>query len=219
MNLIKPASPASSMPARELCTKHGAVLIFDEVMTGFRVGPVARRACTASQPDLTTLGKVIGGGMPVGAFGGGRDHGQAGAARPGVSGRHALRQSGGGRRRAGHPEEDHPRRASTKRSAPRPRAWCAGLVGAAATPASSGLADSVGGMFGVYFSATPPTSYAEVMACDKDMPSTASSTDAARRRLSGAVRLRGRLRLGRAQRRRHRRHHRRGRRVFAKLAP
>jgi len=58
---------------RELCTKHGAVLIFDEVMTGFRVHLGGAQALYNITPDLTTLGKVIGGGLPVGAFGGRRD--------------------------------------------------------------------------------------------------------------------------------------------------
>ncbi len=58
---------------RELCTQHGAVLIFDEVMTGFRVALGGAQAHYGIQPDLTTLGKVIGGGLPVGAFGGRAD--------------------------------------------------------------------------------------------------------------------------------------------------
>jgi glutamate-1-semialdehyde 2,1-aminomutase len=58
---------------REQCSTHGAVLIFDEVMTGFRVGLGGAQARFGVTPDLTTLGKVIGGGMPVGAFGGRRD--------------------------------------------------------------------------------------------------------------------------------------------------
>ncbi len=57
---------------REVCDKHGSVLIFDEVMTGFRVGPGGAQGLYGVTPDLTTLGKVIGGGMPVGAFGGKR---------------------------------------------------------------------------------------------------------------------------------------------------
>ena len=55
---------------RELCTQHKAVLIFDEVMTGFRVARGGVQERTGITPDLTTLGKVIGGGLPVGAFGG-----------------------------------------------------------------------------------------------------------------------------------------------------
>ena len=55
---------------RELCTRHGALLVFDEVMTGFRVGLTGAQGRYNVIPDLTTLGKVIGGGLPVGAYGG-----------------------------------------------------------------------------------------------------------------------------------------------------
>jgi len=58
---------------RELCTRHGALLIFDEVISGFRLGPGGAAALYGMQPDLATFGKVIGGGMPVGAFGGPRE--------------------------------------------------------------------------------------------------------------------------------------------------
>ena len=58
---------------RELCTKHGSLLIFDEVMTGFRVALGGAQALYGITPDLTTFGKIIGGGMPVGAYGGRRD--------------------------------------------------------------------------------------------------------------------------------------------------
>jgi len=57
---------------REVCDRYGSVLIFDEVMTGFRVHPRGAQGLFGVTPDLTTLGKVIGGGMPVGAFGGKR---------------------------------------------------------------------------------------------------------------------------------------------------
>src|SRR5690606_33180683 len=72
MNLVKPKAGFLE-GLRELCTRYGAVLIFDEVMTGFRVGPQGVQGLTGVQPDLTTLAKVIGGGMPVGALGGGAD--------------------------------------------------------------------------------------------------------------------------------------------------
>jgi glutamate-1-semialdehyde 2,1-aminomutase len=58
---------------RDLCTRHGALLIFDEVMTGFRVALGGAQAYYDVKPDLTTFGKIIGGGMPVGAYGGRRD--------------------------------------------------------------------------------------------------------------------------------------------------
>jgi glutamate-1-semialdehyde 2,1-aminomutase len=72
MNCIPPV--AGFLEAlREECTRHGAVLIFDEVMTGFRVALGGAQALYGIRPDLTTLGKIVGGGMPVGAFGGRRD--------------------------------------------------------------------------------------------------------------------------------------------------
>src|SRR5690606_12928183 len=58
---------------RALCTKHGALLIFDEVMTGFRVALGGAQARYGVTPDLTTFGKIIGGGMPVGGYGGRRE--------------------------------------------------------------------------------------------------------------------------------------------------
>ena len=58
---------------RELTRNDGALLIFDEVITGFRVGPGGAQARYGIRPDLTTLGKIIGGGMPIGAYGGRRD--------------------------------------------------------------------------------------------------------------------------------------------------
>ena len=72
MNLIAPR-PEFLKTLRELCTRDGAVLIFDEVMTGFRVALGGAQAYYGITPDLTTLGKVIGAGLPVGAFGGRRD--------------------------------------------------------------------------------------------------------------------------------------------------
>jgi glutamate-1-semialdehyde 2,1-aminomutase len=69
MNCIPPL-PGFLEGLREVCTEHGSVLIFDEVMTGFRVALGGAQAHYGINPDLTTLGKVIGGGMPVGAFGG-----------------------------------------------------------------------------------------------------------------------------------------------------
>jgi len=72
MNFVEPL-PGYLQTLRELCTKHGAILIFDEVMTGFRVALGGAQQHYGITPDLTTLGKVIGGGMPVGAFGGRRD--------------------------------------------------------------------------------------------------------------------------------------------------
>ena len=72
MNCIPPL-PGFLQGLRELCTEYGSVLIFDEVMTGFRTALGGAQSVYDVKPDLTTLGKVIGGGMPVGAFGGRRD--------------------------------------------------------------------------------------------------------------------------------------------------
>ena len=72
MNCIPPA-PDFLQTLRRECDRSGALLIFDEVMTGFRVALGGAQALYGVRPDLTTLGKIIGGGMPVGAFGGRRD--------------------------------------------------------------------------------------------------------------------------------------------------
>jgi glutamate-1-semialdehyde 2,1-aminomutase len=71
MNCVPPA-PGFLETLRKVCNTHGTVLIFDEVMTGFRVALGGAQALYGVKPDLTTLGKIIGGGMPVGAFGGKR---------------------------------------------------------------------------------------------------------------------------------------------------
>lgn len=72
MNCIPPQE-GYLQALRDLCTRHGAVLIFDEVMTGFRVALGGAQAFYGVKPDLTTFGKIIGGGMPVGAYGGRRE--------------------------------------------------------------------------------------------------------------------------------------------------
>ncbi|MDQ7975125.1 MAG: glutamate-1-semialdehyde 2,1-aminomutase [Rhodocyclaceae bacterium] len=71
MNFVR-AAPEFARRCRELCTQHGALLVFDEVMTGFRVGLQGAQGVLGITPDLTVLGKVIGGGMPLAAFGGPR---------------------------------------------------------------------------------------------------------------------------------------------------
>lgn len=72
MNLVPPA-PGFLETLRKVCDQHGSLLIFDEVMTGFRVALGGAQSFYGVRPDLTTLGKVIGGGLPVGAFGGRAD--------------------------------------------------------------------------------------------------------------------------------------------------
>ena len=68
-----PPQPGYLETLKALCEQHGAILIFDEVMTGFRVAPGGAQDLYGIQPDLTTLGKIVGGGLPVGAFGGRAD--------------------------------------------------------------------------------------------------------------------------------------------------
>src|SRR5690606_28731446 len=72
MNLLR-ATPEFLQTMRRLCSQHGAVLIFDEVMSGFRVALGGAQSLYGIQPDLTVLGKVISGGLPVAAFGGRAD--------------------------------------------------------------------------------------------------------------------------------------------------
>jgi len=70
---VVPPAPGFLEALRELCTRHGAVLIFDEVITGFRIAFGGAQMKYGVRPDLTCLGKIIGGGLPVGAYGGRRD--------------------------------------------------------------------------------------------------------------------------------------------------
>ncbi|MEN9887412.1 MAG: glutamate-semialdehyde--aminomutase, partial [Pseudomonadota bacterium] len=72
MNFIR-ASAEFAKRCRELCTQHGSLLVFDEVMSGFRVGLQSAQGVLGVKPDMTVLGKVIGGGMPLAAFGGSRE--------------------------------------------------------------------------------------------------------------------------------------------------
>ncbi len=167
MNLIVP-KPEFLEAMRRVCTQYGAVLIFDEVMTGFRVGLGGAQGRYGIQPDLTTLGKVIGGGMPVGAFGGRRDIMekiaplgpvyQAGT----LSGSPVAVAAGlATLKLVSQPGFYEQLSAKTQRLTD-------GLQEAARKHGTAFSAQSVGGMFGLYFRATPPASYAEVMECDKE---------------------------------------------------
>jgi glutamate-1-semialdehyde 2,1-aminomutase len=166
MNLVKPR-PEFLRALRDLCTKHGAVLIFDEVMTGFRVGLQGAQGLYRITPDLTTLGKVIGGGMPVGAFGGRRDIMQC------IAPLGPVYQAG---TLSGNPVAVAAGLA-TLRLVQAP-GFFERLDNAAANLAralqkagrDAGLAfsaQSVGGMFGVYFRPAAPETYAQVMECDR----------------------------------------------------
>ncbi|MBA4094016.1 MAG: glutamate-1-semialdehyde-2,1-aminomutase [Candidatus Accumulibacter sp.] len=167
MNLVAPT--AEFLKAmRDLCTRNGSVLIFDEVMTGFRVGPQCAQGHYGITPDLTTLGKVIGGGMPVGAFGGKR------AIMEKIAPLGPVYQAG---TLSGNPVAVAAGLATLKLVQQpgfyadltrKTKALCDGLTAAAARHGVAFSAQSVGGMFGLYFRAACPTSYAEVMTCDKE---------------------------------------------------
>jgi glutamate-1-semialdehyde 2,1-aminomutase len=167
MNLIAPA-PGFLQTLRAQCTKYGALLIFDEVMTGFRVGLGGAQGLYHIDPDLTTLGKIIGGGMPVGAFGGKR------AIMEQLAPNGPVYQAG---TLSGNPVAVAAGMATLNLvQAPgfyeqltvRTQALVTGLSAAAQAQSVTFSAQSIGGMFGLYFSAQPPASYAEVMQCDKD---------------------------------------------------
>lgn len=167
MNLIAPATGFLE-GLRSLCTKHGSILIFDEVMTGFRVALGGAQALYDISPDLTTLGKVIGGGLPVGAFGGRKDVMQhlapvgpvyqAGT----LSGNPVAVTAGLATLRLVQEPGFYDHLAKTT------RLLVDGLTAIAREKGIAFNAQSIGGMFGIYFSASIPTSYAEVMRCDKE---------------------------------------------------
>jgi glutamate-1-semialdehyde 2,1-aminomutase len=168
MNLIR-ATPEFLRRMRELCTEYGTVLIFDEVMSGFRVGLGGAQELYGITPDLTALGKVIGGGMPVAAFGGRADlmHNmapigpvyQAGtlsgnpvAVAAGMSTLKLVQEPGFYEKLSAAAEK-----------------LASGLTAAARAAGVTFCADAVGGMFGMYFSAQVPGSYGQMMAGDKTM--------------------------------------------------
>jgi glutamate-1-semialdehyde 2,1-aminomutase len=167
MNLVAPR-PAFLQALRALCTKHGAVLIFDEVMTGFRVALGGAQALYGIKPDLTTLGKIIGGGMPVGAFGGRRDIMEK------IAPLGPVYQAG---TLSGNPVAVAAGLTTLKliqapgffeQLAAATRSLCDGLARCAQQSNVVFSAAAVGGMFGLYFRASPPSSYTEVMQCDKE---------------------------------------------------
>ncbi len=166
MNCIPP-EPGFLEGLRAVCDEHGAVLIFDEVMTGFRVALGGAQERYGVTPDLTTLGKVIGGGMPVGAFGGKRaimeriaplgPVYQAGTLSGNpiamTAGLATLREL----ERAGFYDELG---AKTER-------LTRGLQTAADAAGIPFTTNRVGGMFGLFFSSDAGISrYSQVMACD-----------------------------------------------------
>ncbi len=167
MNLIVP-TPEFLKAMRDLTAQYGAVLIFDEVMTGFRVGLKSAQGLFGITPDLSTFGKVVGGGMPMGAFGGKREIMEK------IAPLGPVYQAG---TLSGNPIATAAGLATLKLiQAPgfyealtaKTKALCDGLVGAAKKHGVAFSAQNVGGMFGLYFADTCPGTYDAVMACDKD---------------------------------------------------
>ena len=167
MNLVKPSAHFMHL-LRRLCTEHGAVLIFDEVMTGFRVDLGCAQKLLGIRPDLTTLGKVIGGGMPVGAFGGRRDIMQKIAPLGGVYQAGTLSGSPVAVAAGLASLEQIARPGFYETLTARTERLVAGLNAAAKKHDVNFIADSVGGMFGLYFAKAVPQTYAEVMASDRE---------------------------------------------------
>lgn len=167
MNLIR-ATPEFLQTMRRLCTEHGSVLIFDEVMCGFRVGLQGAQALFGIQADLVCMGKVIGGGLPVAAFGGRADlmahmaplggvyqagtlSGNPVAVAAGMTTLKIIQQPG-----------------FYEQLTAQTRKLADGLTAAGQQAGFDFCADAVGGMFGLYFAAQIPDSYAAMMATDKD---------------------------------------------------
>ena len=166
MNLL-PATAEFLQTMRKLCSRHGAVLIFDEVMCGFRVALGGAQALYGIAPDLTVLGKVIGGGLPVAAFGGRTDLMAHLAPLGGVYQAGTL---------SGNPVAVAAGMMTLKLiQAPgfyetlttQTAKLIRGLSAAASEAGVAFCANSVGGMFGLYFAEAIPTTYTEMMAGDK----------------------------------------------------
>lgn len=167
MNLIAP-TPEFLKAMRDLTAQYGAVLIFDEVMTGFRVGLKSAQGMFGITPDLSTFGKVVGGGMPMGAFGGRREIMEK------IAPLGPVYQAG---TLSGNPIATAAGLATLKLiQAPgfyesltaKTKALCDGLVGAAKKHGVAFSAQNIGGMFGLYFADACPGTYDAVLACDKE---------------------------------------------------
>jgi len=167
MNFVMP-SKIYIDTLRALCTKYGVVLIFDEVMTGFRVGLHGAQGHYGVTPDLTTLGKVIGGGMPVGAFGGRRDimahlAPLGGVYQAGTLSGNPVAVAAGLKTLdlIAKPGFFEALSLTTEQ-------LVTALVVAAKDAGVAFSGKSLGGMFGIFFNSTAPTSYAEVMQSDRE---------------------------------------------------
>lgn len=166
MNCVPPAE-GFLQTLREQCSQHGAVLIFDEVMTGFRVALGGAQALYNVTPDLTTLGKVVGGGMPVGAFGGRKDiMQQLAPAGPvyqaGTLSGNPLAMAAGLATLDGISQDGFYQQLGAKTSQ-----LCSGLQAAANDAGVAFTTQTVGGMFGLFFSEQAAiSSFDQVMACD-----------------------------------------------------
>jgi len=172
MNFVRASVPFMQR-LRELCTAHGALLVFDEVMTGFRValgGAQSHYACDIPgfAPDLSVFGKVIGGGMPLAAFGGKR------AVMEQLAPLGPVYQAG---TLSGNPVATACGLATLREIAKpgyfealaaRTRGLVAGLLEAAQAAGVPMAADCEGGMFGFFFAAQLPQNYTAVMATDKE---------------------------------------------------
>jgi glutamate-1-semialdehyde 2,1-aminomutase len=172
MNFVR-ADVTFMKRVRELSTEHGALLVFDEVMTGFRVAlggaqSLYARAIPGFEPDISVFGKVIGGGMPLAAFGGKR------AVMEQLAPLGAVYQAG---TLSGNPVATACGLATLHEIAKpgffdalsrRTAELVEGLVGSARAAGVDMVGDSEGGMFGFFFADTLPRCYAEVMATDRD---------------------------------------------------
>ena len=168
MNCIPPL-PGFLETLRSECDKSGTVLIFDEVMTGFRVALGGAQALYDVKPDLTTLGKVIGGGMPVGAFGGKREIMEkisplGPVYQAGTLSGNPIAMTAGLKTLELISETDFYSKLTAKTEA-----LVSGLKIRAATAGVSVTTNQVGGMFGLFFSdAENVSDFAQSMACNQE---------------------------------------------------
>jgi glutamate-1-semialdehyde 2,1-aminomutase len=162
-----PPQPGFLETVRHLTQQHGALLIFDEVMTGFRVARGGAQELYGVRPDITTLGKIIGGGLPVGAYGGSREIMEniapAGSVyQAGTLSGNPLAMTAGlvTLRRLQRPGFYEKLESLTAR-------LCLGLAEAARAAGVSTVINRVGSMWTSFFTATPVTDWAGANACDR----------------------------------------------------